>query len=80
MPPSTQQPLAVRPRSGYLAPAALVHHRGREDTLGENSQVFPAGTILNIAYGSNLYVAWDGTQYQVVPSLTQTFPDNWVPG
>ncbi len=48
--------------------------------LGENSQVFPAGTILNIAYGSNLYVAsGDGTQYQVVPSLTQTFPDNWVP-
>ena len=47
--------------------------------LGENSQVFPAGTILNIAYGSNLYVAWDGTRYQVVPSLTQTFPDGWVP-
>jgi hypothetical protein len=47
--------------------------------LGENSQVYPAGTILNVAYGSNLYVAWDGTQYQVVPSLTQTFPDGWVP-
>jgi hypothetical protein len=46
---------------------------------GDSSQVYPAGTILNVAYGSNLYVAWDGMQYQVVPSLTQTFLDGWVP-
>jgi hypothetical protein len=46
---------------------------------GNSSQVIPAGTILNVAYGSNLYVAWDGAQYQVVPSLTQTFTDGWIP-
>lgn len=47
--------------------------------LGNSSQVLPAGTILNIVYGSDLYIAWDGTQYQAKPGLTQTFPDGWIP-
>jgi hypothetical protein len=47
--------------------------------VGSNSQVIAAGTILNVAYGSTQYVAWGGTQYQLVPSLTQTFPDGWIP-
>ncbi len=46
---------------------------------GTTSQVIPAGTILNVAYGSNQFVAWDGNQYQLVASLTQTFPDSWIP-
>lgn len=46
---------------------------------GSNSQVIPSGTILNVAYASNLFVAWTGSQYQVVKSLTQTFPDGWIP-
>jgi hypothetical protein len=47
--------------------------------LGNNSKVMPSGTILNVAYGSNGFLAWDGTQYQFKPQLTQTFPDTWVP-
>jgi hypothetical protein len=47
--------------------------------LGNSSKVIPGGTVLNIAYGSNLYVAWDGSRYQVKPSLTQVFPDGWTP-
>jgi hypothetical protein len=46
---------------------------------GSNSQVIPPGTILNVAYGSNQFVAWDGAQYRLVASLTQTFPDSWIP-
>jgi hypothetical protein len=46
---------------------------------GASSEVIPAGTILNVAYGRNQFVAWDGGQYQLVASLTQTFPDNWIP-
>lgn len=47
--------------------------------LGTNSKVIPAGTILNVAYGANLYVAYDGSKYQTKPTLTQVFPDNWIP-
>jgi hypothetical protein len=47
--------------------------------VGSQSQAIPAGTILNVAYGSDAYVIWDGTQYQLKPSLTETFPDTWVP-
>lgn len=47
--------------------------------LGTTSKVIPGGTVLNVAYGSNLYVAWDGSRYQVKPSLTQVFPDGWIP-
>jgi hypothetical protein len=47
--------------------------------VGSASQVIPAGTILNVAYGSNAYVAYDGEQYQLKNSLTQTFPDSWIP-
>jgi hypothetical protein len=48
-------------------------------TTGNASKVIPSGTIANVAYGSTKYVAWDGSQYQVVASLTQTFPDGWLP-
>lgn len=47
--------------------------------LGSGSKVIPAGTILNVAYGSNGFVAWDGSKYQFKAGLTQTFPDTWVP-
>jgi hypothetical protein len=47
--------------------------------LGTTSKVIPAGTILNVAYASNLYVAYDGSKYQTKPSLTQVVPDGWVP-
>ena len=47
--------------------------------VGESSQAIPAGTILNVAYGSDAYVIWDGLQYQLKPSLTETFADSWVP-
>ncbi len=47
--------------------------------LGNSSKVIAAGTILNVAYGSNGFVVWDGVQYQFKPQLAQTFPDTWVP-
>lgn len=47
--------------------------------VGTGSQTIPGGTVANIAYGANLYVAWDGAQYQAKPALTQTFPDGWIP-
>lgn len=47
--------------------------------LGNRSEVLPPGTLLNIDYGSDLYIAWDGSQYQAKPGLTQTFPDGWIP-
>ena len=47
--------------------------------VGTTSKVIPAGTIANVAYGTNGYVAWDGQAYQVKPQLAQTFPDTWVP-
>ncbi len=46
---------------------------------GSSSEVIPAGTILNVAYGSDQFVAWDGAQYRLAASLTQTFPDAWIP-
>lgn len=47
--------------------------------VGENSQAIPAGTILNVPYGRDAYVIWDGEQYQLKSSLTETFADSWVP-
>jgi len=47
--------------------------------LGSNSKVIPAGTILNVTYGSTGFVAWDGSKYQFKAGLTQTFPDTWLP-
>lgn len=47
--------------------------------LGQNSKVIPPGTLLNITYGSTVYVAWDGSTYQMKAGLTQTFPDSWLP-
>jgi hypothetical protein len=47
--------------------------------LGTTSKVIPGGSVLNVAYGSNLYVAWTGSVYAVKPALTQVFPDGWIP-
>lgn len=47
--------------------------------LGNNSKVLPAGTIMNVTYGSNGFVAWDGTKYQFKAGLSQVFPDGWIP-
>jgi hypothetical protein len=47
--------------------------------LGNSSKVIAAGTIMNVAYATNGFVAWDGQKYQVKPQLAQTFPDTWVP-
>ncbi len=47
--------------------------------LGSTSKVIPAGSILNVPFGANGFVAWDGAQYQLKPQLAQTFPDSWVP-
>lgn len=47
--------------------------------VGSTSKVIPAGTILNVPYGANGFVAWDGAKYQLKPQLAQTFPDSWVP-
>jgi hypothetical protein len=48
---------------------------------GTNSKVIPAGTILNVAYGTGTpsFVAWTGSQYVVKPSLSQVLPDSWLP-
>lgn len=47
--------------------------------LGNNSKVIPPGTIMNVPYGSNGFVAWDSKQYQFKAGLSQVFPDGWVP-
>jgi hypothetical protein len=47
--------------------------------LGSNSKVIPGGTIVNVSYASNGFVAWDGQKYQLKPQLAQTFPDSWIP-
>jgi hypothetical protein len=47
--------------------------------LGNTSKLIPGGTILNIAYGANGFVVWDGEKYQLKPQLAQTFPDTWIP-
>jgi hypothetical protein len=47
--------------------------------LGSSSRVIPSGTMMNIAYGTNGFVVWDGQKYQLKPQLAQTFPDNWMP-
>jgi hypothetical protein len=47
--------------------------------LGSSSRVIPSGTMMNIAYGTNGFVVWDGQKYQLKPQLTQTFPDTWLP-
>jgi hypothetical protein len=47
--------------------------------LGNSSKLISAGTILNIPYGANGFVVWDGEKYQLKPQLAQTFPDNWIP-
>lgn len=47
--------------------------------LGNNSKVIPGGTIMNIAYGTDGYVAWSGSSYQFKAGLTLTFPDSWIP-
>lgn len=47
--------------------------------LGTSSKVIPSGTIMNVAYGTNGYVVWDGSMYQIKAALSQTFPDGWIP-
>jgi hypothetical protein len=47
--------------------------------LGANSKVIPSGTIMNVPYGSNGFVAWTGSMYQFKAGLTQTFTDSWIP-
>jgi hypothetical protein len=47
--------------------------------LGAGSKVIPAGTIMNVAYSTDGFVAWDGEKYQLKPQLAQTFPDTWIP-
>src|SRR5258707_4326616 len=48
-------------------------------SLGNGSKVIASGTILNVPYGANGFVVWDGQKYQLKPQLAQTFPDTWVP-
>ncbi|MDE2102638.1 MAG: hypothetical protein KGL39_35660 [Patescibacteria group bacterium] len=47
--------------------------------LGASSKVIPGGTILNVPYSTNAFVAWDGSQYHLKSILTQTFSDGWIP-
>ena len=47
--------------------------------VGTTSKVIAAGTIMNVSYGSNGFVVWDGTKYQFKPQLAETFPDTWAP-
>jgi hypothetical protein len=46
---------------------------------GTNTKVIPAGTIMNVTYGTTQFVAWTGSQYQVKSSLSQVLPDSWTP-
>ena len=46
---------------------------------GTNTKVVPAGTILNVTYGTTQFVAWDGSKYQIKSSLSQVLPDGWIP-
>ena len=46
---------------------------------GGPSEVIPAGTILNVAYGTDGFVSYDGQKYQLKSDLPLTFPDSWIP-
>jgi hypothetical protein len=39
---------------------------------------FPAATIVNVPYGVDRFVAYDGSQYRLLPNLTGVFPDEWT--
>lgn len=47
--------------------------------VGPNTEVLPAGTIINVTYGTNPFVAFDGEQYQLKAQMPQTFTDHWKP-
>jgi hypothetical protein len=47
--------------------------------VGNTTEVLPAGTIINVTYGTNPFVAFDGEQYQLKPQMPQTFTDHWKP-
>lgn len=46
---------------------------------GGAETVFPSATILNVPYGSEGFVSYDGEQYQVSTNLTGAFDDSSTP-
>lgn len=45
---------------------------------GTQQTRYPSATIINVPYLSDLFVAWDGSQYRLFPNLPGVFPDDWV--
>lgn len=46
---------------------------------GATEKILPSATIVNIPFGANRVVAWDGEQYRVQPTLPQVFADGLTP-
>ena len=47
--------------------------------VGTASPVRPGGSVANIPYGYNGFVAYDGNNYRISNQLAKTFPDTWEP-
>jgi hypothetical protein len=45
---------------------------------GTQQTRYPSATIINVPYLSEWFVAWDGSQYRLLPNLPGVFPDEWV--
>lgn len=46
---------------------------------GANQALRPSATIVNIPFGPNIYVGWDGAQYQTKNTLGEVLGDNLEP-
>lgn len=47
--------------------------------VGTQAVARPSGTITGMPYGSDKFVAYDGTQFQVTDTLATVLPDTWEP-
>jgi hypothetical protein len=47
--------------------------------VGAHTSPRPSGTILGMTYGTDQFVAYDGTQFQVQNTLAGVLPDTWEP-
>lgn len=46
---------------------------------GQTQQVLPSATVIGVTPGSNLFVGYDGSRYQMKPTLAAVLADNLVP-
>lgn len=54
-------------------------YKSYQRVLGSTLATRPSGTIINVPYGVDQFVSWDGSKFRLAPILSGIFPDTWEP-